>query len=315
MKMKKLVFVIAIFAAMFLMICCGDDDGVVSECQMKDHDVFMCGENETVMRCEDGTWVKYRQCSSGQTCNYETGNCDPADNGENNDDNGNNNNNNEQPATQCGNNKTDEGEACDGDAVECKTLDATLLGYAKCKADCSGYDTSSCKSGGNGGGGNGGGTTGGSCADIMNCFLPANQAQDQAGMQACVDAGSQEGQQAFNTWYSCVYQNQCQQVNCQQCLNEYNTCMNGGNGGGGNGGGGATNTNCYATYQCWAQCQDTACEDTCMNNASDNGKTQATALINCFESNSCFNVSSQEEFNQCVNTNCSNEINNCEGVQ
>ena len=144
----------------------------------------------------------------------------------------------------------------------------------------------------------------------MNCFLPANQAQDQAAMQACVNAGSQEGQQAFQTWYNCVYQNQCTQVNCQQCANEYNTCMNGGNGGGN--GGGATNTNCGATYNCMASCADGNCQQQCYNNASDTGRAQLDAMLDCFDA-ACGSVS-DAEFSNCANQNCASEIQGCEGL-
>lgn len=45
----------------------------------------------------------------------------------------------------CGNGTTDNGEACDGDAKECSQINPAYIGgWASCKADCSGYDTSTC---------------------------------------------------------------------------------------------------------------------------------------------------------------------------
>ena len=47
------------------------------------------------------------------------------------------------PST-CGNRVVDEGEVCDGGAAECSTINPNYTGYATCKADCSGYDESTC---------------------------------------------------------------------------------------------------------------------------------------------------------------------------
>jgi len=51
----------------------------------------------------------------------------------------------------CGNGTTDGGEACDGDAKECSQINASYTGgWAPCKSDCSGYDTSACEGGNDG---------------------------------------------------------------------------------------------------------------------------------------------------------------------
>ena len=47
------------------------------------------------------------------------------------------------PST-CGNRVVDEGEVCDGGAAECSTINPNYTGYATCKADCSGFDESTC---------------------------------------------------------------------------------------------------------------------------------------------------------------------------
>ncbi|HPS30990.1 MAG TPA: hypothetical protein PLZ43_12090 [bacterium] len=50
------------------------------------------------------------------------------------------------PAT-CGNGQLDTGEVCDGDILNCTDIDNLLYlsGKAKCKEDCSGYDTITCE--------------------------------------------------------------------------------------------------------------------------------------------------------------------------
>ena len=45
----------------------------------------------------------------------------------------------------CGNRETDPGEVCDGNAIECTTLDSGYTGgYAACKSNCLGWDTAAC---------------------------------------------------------------------------------------------------------------------------------------------------------------------------
>ncbi|HOW51315.1 MAG TPA: DUF1566 domain-containing protein [bacterium] len=51
----------------------------------------------------------------------------------------------EDTIATCGNGATDYGEACDGDAKNCTQINANYIdGWAPCKGDCSGYDTSAC---------------------------------------------------------------------------------------------------------------------------------------------------------------------------
>jgi hypothetical protein len=47
------------------------------------------------------------------------------------------------PST-CHNGQDDPGEACDGDAVACLAVGDPSVGYAHCRADCSGYDLGTC---------------------------------------------------------------------------------------------------------------------------------------------------------------------------
>ncbi|MBP5406944.1 DUF1566 domain-containing protein [bacterium] len=53
----------------------------------------------------------------------------------------------------CGNGITDDGEVCDGNAQECSLADSKYTGgFATCKADCSGWDVSNCRTVSNDGG-------------------------------------------------------------------------------------------------------------------------------------------------------------------
>ena len=47
--------------------------------------------------------------------------------------------------SECGNKIAEEGEICDGGAKECREIDPGLTGYATCKADCSGWNTTGCQ--------------------------------------------------------------------------------------------------------------------------------------------------------------------------
>ena len=46
--------------------------------------------------------------------------------------------------SNCGNNIVDEGETCDGGAMECSEINPNYTGYAVCKDDCTGWDISGC---------------------------------------------------------------------------------------------------------------------------------------------------------------------------
>lgn len=47
-------------------------------------------------------------------------------------------------SSNCGNRIVDEGEVCDGGAQECSAINPNHTGYAYCKADCTGWDESTC---------------------------------------------------------------------------------------------------------------------------------------------------------------------------
>lgn len=86
--------------------------------------------------------------------------------GGNEDNSGDNNGDGEQNDATCGNKITETGEICDGGAQECKSIDSGYTGgFASCKADCSGWDTTACQgtpngTPGDGGNGNGDGGNG-----------------------------------------------------------------------------------------------------------------------------------------------------------
>ena len=59
---------------------------------------------------------------------------------------GDNNSDENQQNTNCGNGLTDTGEVCDGNAIDCQSIDTGYTGgIATCKPDCSGWNTSDCK--------------------------------------------------------------------------------------------------------------------------------------------------------------------------
>ena len=53
-----------------------------------------------------------------------------------------------ETVANCGNDLKEEGEKCDGDMKSCRSIDSHFSGgYAKCNANCTGYDTSTCEGG------------------------------------------------------------------------------------------------------------------------------------------------------------------------
>jgi hypothetical protein len=203
--MKKTFVSIALMltAALFI-VACGDDDpktdigGACTDGQMKcEGDVFLWCEDEIFKGIDCSTMDK--TCSPTQGC-VTTGGTDdtnPTDNATGTD--------NTVPQN-CGNGTTDSGEACDGDAKDCTTISASYTGgWAECKADCSGYDTTACV----------GATdeapdtdtvtpTGKTCIEINQC---TGACADQACYDACVASGSTVAQGQFNALMTCVTNN------------------------------------------------------------------------------------------------------------
>lgn len=112
-----------------------DSDDSGSECVYGD---YTCRYGDSYYCRYDGSWEYYETCDYG--CSYSTGRCD--------------NGGSDGGYEYCGNHFIDleYNEVCDGGVQECKVLDASFDGgFAYCKPDCSGYDTSTCVSGGNNG--------------------------------------------------------------------------------------------------------------------------------------------------------------------
>ena len=184
---------------------------------------------------------------------------------------------------------SDEGELkCDGDFVLICRDESWEL-YEECEYGCRYTDVAECKPGI---------PSGDDDEDFPYC---GNNVVDYD--EAC-DGGAVE----CNTLNS----NLAGFAECKYDCSGYDisTCE-GKNNGGGNGGG-ATNTNCGATHNCMASCADGNCQQQCYNNASDTGRAQLDAMLDCFDA-ACGSVS-DAEFSNCANQNCASEIQGCEGL-
>ena len=151
--MKWNLFAIMILAALFA-VSCGDEDPSSDVGAACTTDGEKKCEGDLALTCQSGSWTAFDCAGIGKTCvmNGAVAECGgggttdtPATE-------------NDTPATDtdtpatgnCGNDKTDTGEACDGDAKDCTTIagGGYTGGWAECKADCSGYDETACVSGG-----------------------------------------------------------------------------------------------------------------------------------------------------------------------
>lgn len=138
----------------------------------------------------------------------------------------------------CGNGVKEEGEVCDGGTKTCHSIDSSFTdGYAMCRDDCRGYDTSTCSGGG------------GSLCGNKN--LDTGEICDSETIPCKQLAGAPEGGTA-----KCA----------SDCLSwDRSGCYDTGNGGGGNGGGseggngssGGDHANCGNGYiDAGEQCDD-----------------------------------------------------------
>ena len=224
--------------------CTNDCDDSTGKCSLNSNaacttqGAFRCNGNIR-QKCDQEVWKPYENCAdSGKTCNAETGKCESGKNGDG------------QTTMECGNKITEIGEACDGDAKECSSISSAYTGgYAVCNSDCSGYNTSDCKTD------NGGGTSSGSdsCSEIYDCYA---QCETDSCAQACYDNGSSYGQGQFMDMYNCWVQ-YCSNsstnddfTNCvyNYCYDETDACIN--LNGGGSGGGGSASECTSGQYTC-----------------------------------------------------------------
>lgn len=289
--MKK-VFVLVVFATMFFMIGCGDGSSSDNkpqqggDCEMQEgKDLFSCEEKEgafVVLKCADGKWAEHEKCTADQACNSETGKCEGGEE--------------PKPNENCGNKLPDEGEVCDGDAKECSEIDPSFLGgYASCKADCTGYDTSSCASDG---GSNGDGANKSECLKLAECFFAC---QDYNCSDACIEAHL-DARDAFGVLYNCVVNNESScypQFTCQECADEYNYCAGGG--------GSATSgtASCGEILQCLQGVADQASAQACFDSGTVESQQTYLLLQDCLKNNGCTTYNCEQcttEYNTCANS-------------
>ena len=167
----------------------GDDDNGSSSAKLEGQEcetenTYNCDRNGAiVLICDPDThkWAAFKKCSGNKKCNSVNGTCTEA-------------NNNGGDNTQCGNKMIDEGELCDGGAVECSSISSNFTdGFAYCLDDCHGYDTSECRIGG---GDDGGDTeeTGKKCklGDLLALDTPADRYVAFKGSGVINPAGSFE---------------------------------------------------------------------------------------------------------------------------
>lgn len=69
---------------------------------------------------------------------------------------------------------------------------------------------------------------------------------------------------------------------------------------------------CAETYTCLANCSNSACQEQCLNSATDEAGAQLNALFDCLDRN-CDPNSSDEEYSECASTRCGNETTACFG--
>ena len=292
--MKKTMFVFVAFATMFLMICCGggsssdDKPQQGGECEMQEgKDVFSCAEKDgafVVLKCAEGKWAEHEKCTAEQACNSETGKCEGGE---------------EPKPNNCGNRMTDEGEVCDGDAKECSAIDPTFTGgYASCKADCTGYDTTACSSNG---GGNGGGSTG-NCPAIFERYFTncSSNISDHACLEAALEGETEDDKNLFLDYYRCIILSNCTQTDCAECATEYTACT------GQEGGGSSSGTaSCGEIRQCLQGVTDQASAQACFNSGTQESQQTYLQLQDCIQQNNCTALNCEQcttEYNTCANS-------------
>lgn len=69
-------------------------------------------------------------------------------------------------------------------------------------------------------------------------------------------------------------------------------------------GGSTAPLTCLEIFQCAADCTGTACEDACGERGSEDAKSAATGVVNCFQTNSCTDAA-------CLQTKCTAELGAC----
>ncbi|HOW51386.1 MAG TPA: hypothetical protein PLV42_04995 [bacterium] len=107
---------------------------------------------DKIVVCIDGSWVDSTDCAAQNKSCVEEANGAVCQGSSDNDSETEDEveidviNDADSVNSNCGNDKTDIGEACDGDAKDCTTIPGGGYtgGFAECKKDCTGYDTATC---------------------------------------------------------------------------------------------------------------------------------------------------------------------------
>lgn len=127
--MKKICLILAVFTVLFFAVSC--DSGLKFENPLDPNNRTADSEETGTL---GGKCYPNKTCDNGLVCDKENNVCikNP----------GNADNN---PAT-CGNRVLDKGEVCDGGTKECSEINAGYIGgYATCKTNCKGWDTTECQ--------------------------------------------------------------------------------------------------------------------------------------------------------------------------
>ena len=140
-----------------------------------------------------------------------------------------NNDENEPDGSKCGNKVVDEGEVCDNNAKDCKSIDPDFIGgFAICKSDCSGWDTSYCPTGsGNNDGDNNGKYN---CKEYAECLNSCNTDPNyDSCRQQCFSNTSSQAANDYNNLYYCAKDNGCLNLMSDdaaytECI--FNNCYN-----------------------------------------------------------------------------------------
>lgn len=145
------------------------------------------------------------------------------------------------------------------------------------------------------------------CIGIFEC-LEQNQCQDQSCFNNCFNQATAQGQQSFSELQECFTNSGCDSTDqdclLNSCSNEVNLCE-----GGGNPGPIPSGLSCLEIFECLQtnQCQDQACAEQCVNQASAEGGQSFNQLQQCFANSGC-NSTDQD----CLLNSCPNEVNECQ---
>ena len=227
--MKKWNLCLIMCAMLLFVAACSSDDtssGLIGGA-CSPEGIMDC-DGTIVVKCESGTWKNKGDCAqyemacvvvndvaqcAGSGTDTDTGTTDTdtgtTDTGTDTDtDTG---TTDTDTTTGCGNGFTEAGEVCDGGVKNCTEL-GFASGFAECKPDCSGWDTSTCQSGSDTDTmpDTDTPTTGKTCGEINSCMNTCPDG-DQACYQACYDSGSADGKAKFDALMNCLETN---------CLNE-----------------------------------------------------------------------------------------------